>query len=307
MFRSIFFVGLLIVIMISGSQCRAQDLEPGFLSEMPIGGNIAIGAFGISRGEILLDNTLPIEDLDANMNVITAGYFRSFKLFNRLTKFDIIVPYAFGDYQGLVEGSQRSASRNGFGDPLLRISMILIGSDPMKPKEFFKREEKKFKMGVSLRVLVPVGQYDSENLINLGTNRWGFKTAIAGSYTIRKKLILETHLTTWFFGRNDNYFGGNQTKQDPLFGLQVHATYLFKPGVWLAGSLGGVRGGTSYVNGEERARQKNNRYGIAFAYRLGRKHSLKAAYTNALLTATGADFNTMLLAYQFLWFDRKDE
>jgi hypothetical protein len=37
---------------------------------------------------------------------------------------------------------------------------------------------------------------------------------------------------------------------------------------------------------------------------LNNKNSLKAAYTNGLFTASGADFNTYLLAYQFLWFDK---
>ncbi len=45
-------------------------------------------------------------------------------------------------------------------------------------------------------------------------------------------------------------------------------------------------------------------YGLAFAYRLNNKNSLKAAYTNGLFTASGADFNTYLIAYQFLWFDK---
>ncbi len=102
----------------------SQDLEPGFLSAMPIGGNIGIASYGFSQGEILLDNTLPIEDLNSKMSIIGLGYFRSFKLFNRLAKFDIVAPYAIGDYEALLEGEQASTTKNGFGDPLLRISMI---------------------------------------------------------------------------------------------------------------------------------------------------------------------------------------
>ena len=160
-------------------------------------------------------------------------------------------------------------------------------------------------MGASLRMTIPVGQYNPENLINLGGNRWAVKGALAASYTFFKRLVIESHVTAWLFAENPNYFGGNRTKQDPLFGIQFHATYIFKPGIWLAGSLGAVRGGTIFVNGEPRAEQRNNRFGVAFAYRLNQQHSLKAAYTNALLTTTGADFNTMVLAYQFFWLDRK--
>lgn len=282
----------------------SQDLEPGFLSAMPIGSNIGIASYGYSQGEILLDNTLPIEDLNSKMSIIALGYFRSFKLFNRLTKFDIIVPYAVGDYEALFEEEAATASKNGFGDPLVRISMILIGVDPLGPQEFFKKEQQKFKLGVALRAKVPLGQYEPEKLINLGGNRWALKAALAGSYTIKNKLVLESHLTGWIFETNDDFYGGNTSKQAPLWGLQFHATYIFKPGFWLAASLGGVRGGMTEVNGVEQSRMKNNRYGLAFAYRLNNKNSLKAAYTNGLFTASGADFNTYLLAYQFLWFDK---
>lgn len=286
-------------------EIRAQDLEPGFLSAMPVGGNIGIASYGYSTGEILVDNTLPIEDLNSKMSVIGVGYFRSFKLFNRLGKFDVVVPYAIGDYEALLEGEEASTTKNGFGDPLLRVSMILIGVDALQPKDFFKQKQKDFKLGVALRLKVPLGQYEADKLINLGGNRWAVKTAVAGSYTIKDKLVLESHFTTWFFAENDNFFGGVETKQDPLFGLQFHATYIFKPGIWLAASLGGVRGGVTKINGVEQSRLKNNRYGLSFAYRLTKKSSLKAAYTNGLFTLSGADFNTFLVAYQFLWFDKK--
>ena len=168
-------------VLLLQNQVSSQDLEPGFLSAMPIGGNIGIASYGYSQGEILLDKALPIEDLNAKMSIIALGYFRSFKLFNRLAKFDVVVPYAIGDYSGLLEGEGATTYRNGFGDPLARISMILIGTDALKPQEFFKEEQKKFKLGVALRMKIPIGQYDPEKFINLGANRWAMRAALAGS------------------------------------------------------------------------------------------------------------------------------
>jgi len=283
----------------------AQDLEPGFMSAMPIGGNIGIISYGHSRGDILLDNTLPVDDLNSKLNSIGLGYFRSFKLFNRLAKFDVVLPYAFGEFNGSVEGVERTVYKNGFGDPLLRLSMIFVGTDPLKTKDFFKSEQKKFKLGGSLRLKVPLGQYEPDKLVNLGGNRWGLKTAVAGSYTFKNKLILEAHMSAWFFGVNDDFFGGNTSKQKPLYGVQLHGIYIFKPGVWVAASIGGVRGGKVEINGIEKESQVNNRFGLSFAYRLNNNNSLKAAYTNGIFTASGADINTLLIAYQFLWFDKK--
>lgn len=283
----------------------AQDLEPGFLSAIPIGTNIAIAATGYSQGNILLDNTLPIEDLEAKIYNFALGYFYSFKLFNRLAKMDVVVPYALADFNAIVENEPQSATRNGLGDPMLRLSMILVGADPVKPQEFFKQEQQKFKMGVSFRVLAPLGQYDSDRLINIGANRWAMKTGIGASYTIKKKLVFEAQFHTLFFGVNDNFYGGNTRKQNPLFEGQFHTTYIFKPGIWVAASFGAVNGGDSEINGDKKISLNNKRYGLSFAYKLNNHHSLKAAYTNGFITRTGTDFDTFLLGYQYLWFNKK--
>ena len=299
---------LVLLLLISGffaSSIHSQDLEPGFLSTMPIGGNIAIASYGYSFGDILIDKSLPIEGLNSKLNILGVGYFRSFKLLNRLAKFDVVLPYAFGSFSGLLVGQPESVTREGFGDPLVRLSMILLGADPVKPAEYFKQEQKKFKLGLAMRFQVPIGQYDPEKLLNLGANRWALRTALAGSYTPKEKLVLEAHLTSWFFSKNDNFFGGNTTKQEPLYGVQFHATYIFKPGIWLAASLGGVWGGVTAVNGVDQPALNNSRIGIAFAYRLKKGNSLKFAYTNGFITTFGGDYDTFLLAYQFLWFDKK--
>lgn len=283
----------------------AQDLEPGFLSATPIGSNIAIASTGYSQGNILLDNTIPIEDLKATIYNFALGYFRSFNLFNRLAKMDVVVPYGIADFNAIVENEPQSAMRNGLGDPMFRLSMILVGVNPLTPQEFFKQEQQKFRLGVSVRVKAPLGQYDSDRLINMGANRWVLKTGLGASYTIRKKLVVEANFNTSFFGVNDNFFGGNTSKQTPLYEGQLHATYIFKPGIWVAASIGGIKGGSTEINGVEQISLNNGRYGLAFAYKLTGHHSLKVAYTNGFITSTGDDFNTFLLAYQYLWFDKK--
>ena len=288
----------------SFSKIYAQDLEPGTLSSVPIGGNFAIAAYSMSSGNILLDNSLPIEGLNARLHSVPLGYAHSFKLFNRVAKVDAIIPYTKGDFKGLLEGVPAQRDRNGFSDPSFRLSLILLGLKPLKPIDFFKEEQKKFKLGISVRVSAPLGQYDATKLINLGTNRWSFKTGLAGSYTINKKLIFELNLDSWLFTDNNDFFGGNTQTQEPLFGAQLHATYIFTPVFWLALSLGEMIGGKIAVNGIEKEILNNSRYGITGAYKLNKNHSLKAAFSNRLFTSTGNDFNTFLIAYQFMWFNK---
>ncbi len=284
---------------------QAQDLEPRFLSSMPTGGNFAIASYGYSNGNILLDNALPIEDIESQLNNIVVGYARSFRLFNRLAKFDVVIPFSFASFTGVVSNVDSATSRTGFGDPLLRISLIIIGDRAMGVREFMKHEPKKFKLAVSFRLRPPIGQYDPSKLINLGANRWAFKGSIAASYTIKKKLTFEGHLISWFFTKNKEFFNGNTIYQKPLVAAQLHISYVLKPGIWLAFS-GGTSGlGETVVNGVERDDlQNNSRFGAAFAYRINKNHALKIAYTNGISTRYGADFTTLLIAYQFMWFDK---
>lgn len=272
---------------------------------LPIGTNVAMVSTGYSQGNILLDKTIPVEGLESKMLNLGLVYLRGFKLFNRLAKIDIVLPYANADFTALVEGVPQSANRTGLGDPMVRFSMILLGVKPLKPQEYFKQEQKKFKLGVSFKLKAPLGQYDPDKLINLGGNRWALKAGLGASYTIKKKLVFEAQLNGIFFGANDDFFGGNTSKQEPILEGQFHTTYIFKPGIWIAASFGSVRGGEIKVNGAPTTTENNERYGLTFAYKIKKQHSLKAAYTNALISRTGADFDTYLIGYQFMWFDKK--
>jgi outer membrane putative beta-barrel porin/alpha-amylase len=283
----------------------AQDLEPRLLSAIPTGGNFLVASYSHSSGNILIDNTLPIEDLNANLNNLVVAYARSFKLFNRLAKFDAVIPYSFATFSGVVSNIDSTTSRAGFGDPLFRLSVVLIGSKPYSVADYAQHIPRKFNLGVSFRLRPPFGQYMTDKLLNLGANRWAFKTAIAGSYTFNKRFIIEGHLIGWFFTSNNEFFNGNTLSQKPVLAAQVHFSYIFKPGLWAAVSVGRSFLGTTSLNGTERDDEQNNaRFGFVFAYRIKKQHALKFAFTSGVSTRYGADFNTLLVAYQFMWFDK---
>jgi hypothetical protein len=253
----------------------------------------------------LLDGSLPIEDLTASVNTVGVAYARSFKLFNKLAKFDAVLPYSFANFDGEVKEKDSSVSRNGFGDPSLRISMILLGVKPMNLAEFMKTEQEKFKLGTSVRVRMPLGQYNPEKLLNLGSNRWAFDFGTAASYTFRKKIVLEAHLDLWVYTKNNEFFNGNTVKQSPLFAPQIHATYIFKPGVWITGSFGRTTLGETKVNGVPKDDPQNNsRAGLSFAYKLNNKSAIKMLYSNGIITRYGSDFKSVLVTYQYGWFDK---
>lgn len=296
---------LYITLFCSFNNLYSQAFEPRFLSDIPIKGNFIVAGYGYSKGDILLDPASPVQDLKSNLNNVFFAYARSLKLFNKLVRVDAVIPFAIADFNGVLNGEAASTSRTGFGDPMFRVSMIIIGSEALELKDFIKYKPKKFKFGVGLRISPPLGQYNSTKLINLGTNRWTFKIGVGAQYTFIKKIIIEGQLKTWFFTQNNEFYNGDTLRQSPLFSAQLHFTYIFKPGIWISGSVGQTNSGTTYVNGVEQEKlQKNSKFGITYSYRINKKNAVKIALTNGIPNYYAIDYTSIIVAYTFLWFDK---
>ena len=107
--------------------------------------------------------------------------------------------------------------------------------------------------------MAPFGRYDSDRLINLGSNRWAFKPEI-GVYQPLGPWSLELYGGAWFYTDNDNFLGGARREQEPIATLQAHVSYTFRPGLWLAADATYYAGGRTTVNGvQQDDRQENTR------------------------------------------------
>ena len=47
---------------------QAQELEPRLFTNVPVGMNFAILGYAYSRGNVLMDPSIPIEDLDSKLH-----------------------------------------------------------------------------------------------------------------------------------------------------------------------------------------------------------------------------------------------
>ena len=282
----------------------AQEMEPRAYSPSPMGTNFAVVALGNSRGGVLFDPTLPITDVNANLDSANIGYARTIRIGRLQGLVAGGVPYIIGNIDGTVAEQARQIRRSGLGDFRLKFSLNLLGTKAMNREEFAKAPKKTI-FGVSLTVQAPTGQYDPTKLINLGTNRWSFKPEVGVSVPVGH-WYLDAYLGAWFFTDNDQFYTGNSTRQqNPLTVLQGHASYVFKSRAWLA--IDGVwyGGGASTVNSNPPSeRQSNTRFGVTFAAPLAQGHALKFALSTGASTRTGTDFNSILVAWQFMFFDR---
>ena len=78
---------------------------------------------------------------------------------------------------------------------------------------------------------LPLGQYDTQKLVNIGTNRWSFKPEVGVSKTLGP-LTLELTTSVTFYTDNDDFFIYRTLKVDPLYAVQGHVIYHTRFGVW---------------------------------------------------------------------------
>jgi hypothetical protein len=293
-----------IIFILISTLVSAQELSPRLMAMMPVKSNIAIVNTTYTDGNILVDPVLPIDGPNASLFIFGAAYQRSLSIFNKLTKIDAFIPYATGNWEGQFNQEDQTVSRSGLADPRFRIHMLLIGGPALSPEEFATHDLKKFKLGVQFRFVVPLGQYDPNKLINIGTNRWTYKFAVGTSYKFNK-FRLESYINLFVFSTNKDFFGGNSLQQKSMGVLQLHGIYLFSKGLWASGSLGWTRFGGILINDEiSQDEQRNLRLALNISYTFKNGHGLNFSINRGTFTRYGADFDSVGLTYHYLWLDK---
>jgi hypothetical protein len=289
---------LLACATVAAGKAEAQEIEPRAFSPSPVGVTFFLAAAGRSTGGVLTDPSLPVDDVEAEIDVGALGFGHSFGLFGRTASAAIVLPYVSGDFTGTLNGENAEAQRSGLGDTKMRLSVNLLGNPAMTPAEFAQRRPKTT-IGASLSISAPTGEYYPARLVNVGTNRWAIKPEIGVSHPLGR-WTLEATAGVWLFEDNDDFFGGRQREQDPLASIQAHVGYTFRPRLWLAFNATFYEGGESTIDGAPRDdRQSNSRYGLTLSVPLGRSQSLKLHWNDGATTRIGSDFTSYGIAWQY--------
>lgn len=296
---SIFF--LLSFTILFPRLSSSQEMEPRNYSSIPVGMNVLAFNYSYSSGDIVTDAASPIKDLDLKSNNLSLGFLRSFGLFGKLCKIQIGVPFVFLGGNAKLNGRDTSATRTGFADTRIKLVMNLVGTPALHPKDFMKFKEE-FVVGTSLSISVPTGLYYDEKLINLGSNRWGFKPELGMSYN-KGPVFFELFTGVWMFTENSDYLKTKTLTQAPLFSLQVNISYYFPSKIWIALNTTYVTGGETKVNGNVQNNfQKNFRSGLTLSVPINMKNSVKANFSTGVATRAGGNFTIFGLTYQYMWF-----
>ena len=283
----------------SSVESHAQDLEPRAYVNTPAGLNFLIAGYVYSKGSVGFDPSVPLEDAQVKLNTAVLAYVRTLNLWGWPGKFDVIVPYTWASGSAKLSGELRTREISGFNDPRLRFSVLLYGAPALSLDEFLNYQPDLI-VGTSLEVTPPLGQYNSDRLLNNGTNRWSFKPELGISKTVGP-LTLELATGIRFYTDNNDFLDGKTLELSPIYSVQGHLIYSITPGIWLG--LDGLyfTGGRSTVDGDKGQKLENARVGLTLALPIHRYVSVKFYGSTDVYTKTGTTSNIVGMIWQLRW------
>lgn len=276
----------IVALTILGPMLALAQVPPRFYWKSLAGANAVPVIY-----QSLSGNANPIDpanvvspDASVDADVAIVGYAKMLPLFDRTLTLAVLQPVGrvSGDFAG------QSQSTSGFGDPMMEVGYNLIGPKAIKNIPDLLRYEPKFSLDLIVDVAFPIGEYDNDQSLNLGQNRWYGRVGTPivwqlGPWVPGRRTTFEVLPSVWFFSDNTDYYAGQQSGQtlstDPMFQLEAHLTRDFTEHFWGSLDTTWVTGGKSSVNGASTGDSLNNLgVGITLGYQINDNLSLTAGY-----------------------------
>lgn len=172
----------------------------------------------------------PESEMQANIFLLT--YLRHFTLFDRTAVFGATVLGGNLDVESfgspLTGGGDFKQAAHGFGDPIAQLTLNVFGAPAIRSFYDISKYEPKAVLDVSVLGSFPIGQYDSDRVVNMSLNRWWTRIAAPFTYHIGPfvpgyRTSVEFTPSVYLFGSNDD-FVGRKLDNDPLYQLEAHIT-----------------------------------------------------------------------------------
>lgn len=298
-------LALLALLSCFAADAGAQDLEPRRWSHLPTGMNIAGVATAWTEGDIFVDPVLRLEDATFEMYSLVSSYMRTYDWFGKSSRIDFRLPYAYGRWEGLLDGDYVSTRRHGLSDPSIRVSMNLYGAPPLKGVKFVQYRASRpvtTTVGAALSLTLPLGEYYPDRLINLGNNRFVLRSQL-GVLHQRGPWQFEVTGTASFYQENDEFYANTRLEQDPLWFVQGHVIRSLKRGMWVSMSGGFSFAGESQIDGVPKDNDDRTRYlALSFGMPITNQQSVKITWINADTNViVGSASDTLVLGWSLNW------
>jgi hypothetical protein len=226
----------------------------------------------------------PGANFDATLAI--AGYARTFSLFDRAAMAAILLPMGRVSGDVTLAGKTFNQSASGFGDPMLELNINVIGPPAQKTLPDVQRYEPGFSVDLLADLALPIGEYNSDQPLNIGQNRWYGRIGLPiiwqlGPWVPGRRTTLEFLPAVWIFGNNNDYVG-QTLETDPMLQLDAHLTRDFTERLWGSLDAAWYNGGQATVNGVQGEKLDNLGIGLTLGYTINENLNLTVGYKSTI-------------------------
>ncbi|MFD1292519.1 transporter [Lutibacter holmesii] len=242
------FILLVLLIFSTNSQLFAQADGSRAYWPVPKATTIATPLyFNINSNQVLLANNYINADADFNTNLYGIMLTQSFELKGRTAA--VIGFFSGGNTEGGYNDFQGKAS--GLADFYGMGILNLVGAPAVNVEEYMKTKYD-FILDLQLAFRAPIGQYDAEKAINIGTNRWELKLGAPMikflNWGTSKVTSFEVLPSVSFYTNNNDITDGDTLKRKPTFNLESHITQAINQMLWVSLDSYYVTGGATAID-----------------------------------------------------------
>jgi len=282
-------------------KASAQFNDARAYDNTPVGVNQLELVYTYVHASASVDTSLVIAGANLNLHQGIIDYTRYFGLFHRLMWVEAGVPLA--GLSGSISGTNLQGSVSGTGDSSYQVAMLLKGG-PALTVEQFENYKPTTTLGLSLTMSAPTGLYNSNKILNLGSDRWSFKPEIALScpFGTDQKWEFDAYGNAYFYTNNTSYRGKEILGQEPVPGLEGHISYSFNDSVWLSLDTRYSFRGTTLLDGiSQNNSQQNFILGSELNVALNSQNSLTFVFARALVHQNGPSLSGFSVKYDYTW------
>ncbi|MEH6568262.1 MAG: transporter [Halioglobus sp.] len=277
----------------------SQELTPRAYWPAPTGTQVATIGYSYVSGDTIPDPSLPLTGVDSKIGSLTVGYLQTLDLWGRTANVTLELPYSDGETDGETDfGLTLAQDYKGMGDAALSLSVNFMGAPAMNAQEFAAlRASPGPILGGSIKIVAPTGSYDSDNLINVGANRWALKAELGFIAPLAPKWLFELDLGVWMFQDNDDFLGFTK-EQNPITAIQAHLVHILPRGTWASFDASYYKGGRSTLAGRRLDDlQRDSKIGVTLVYPFAHKQAVKVGYSVGSLNDSEENFDVWIIAY----------
>jgi hypothetical protein len=206
----------------------------------------------------------------------------------------------------ITPGTAFSQSSSGFADPNMQLVVNLFGTPMLNSNVDLLNYEPTISLDAAVMLVVPVGEYKNDKLVNMGLNRGYGRVALPfkwhfGVFSPGYMSSFELIPSVWLFAENSD-FVGKKLENDPLLSLEAHLTHDFSPGVFGSLDMLYQKGFQSKVDGVEVGDELEiGNLGITLNYNVSDNVMIRTEYSSNVFGSDNLETSVGRLQFVYLW------